>query len=298
MTEQGRERGRIVAGVSRTRLLATVVALCLIPGPLLAKGLTPEAAAAKRAELDKTRPSSPRAAIEHLTRAGEELGDPELFLAAAQLTLDEARRSRDTELAQEARATALICRDIALYLADDQNYAATDWKPVTLGRAAELAEFARSLLGEADRLEQEILAEREAAKSRRPAPVEEDPKRRERRPGTGLIAGGSVALMIGAGGLGMIGAGVAIGQARQRDADALTPGDFEGLEELDRQGAQANTIAFAGIGVATVGLAVGIALIAVGVKKRKAAGTSNESALRVGGWIDPQTGGLLIGGRF
>ncbi|MFO7565300.1 MAG: hypothetical protein R6X02_21840 [Enhygromyxa sp.] len=286
--------------MSRTRLLATLLALCLIPGPLLAKGLDPEAAADQRVEINNARPSSPRAAIEHLTRAGEEYGDPELFLLAAQLALGEAERSRDTQLAQQARARALVSRDIALYLADDKNYAATDWRPVTLERAAELAELARSLASEAEQLEETILAERAAAEAeaRRRAAAEAEPQAREWRPGTGLIIAGSAALTVGVGGLGMVGAGIAIGQARQRDADALLPGQFDELQELDRQGAQANAIAYAGIGVATLGLAVGAALIVVGSKKRKAAGGGKESALRVGGWVDRETGGLIVGGRF
>lgn len=285
----------------RIRSLAITLALCLMPGPLLAKGLDPEAAAAKRTEIDAGRPPGSRAAIDHLTRAGEEHGDPELFLAAAQLAFDEAEQARDPELAQEAAGLASIARDISLYLSEDQNYAATDWRPVTLERAAELAELARSLAGEAEQLAETIVAERAAAEAeanRRDDEADVEPERRERRPGTGLIAGGSVALTLGLGGVGMIGAGVALGQARQRDADALMPGDFDGLAELDRQGAQANTIVYAGIGVATVGLAVGVALIVVGVKKRKAGAGSDASALRVGGWIDHQTGGLVVGGRF
>jgi hypothetical protein len=287
--------------VPRPRLLAAALALCLIPGPLLAKGLNPEDAAAKRTEIDNSRPSSPRAAMEYFTRAGEELGDPELFLRAGQLALGEAERSRDPELAREAGARALIARDIALYLADDDNYQATDWRPVTPGRAAELAELARELAREAEQLEQTIFEERAAAEAEARKPVvTEDPKRRrgERRPGTGLIAGGAAALTLGVGGLGMVGAGVAMGQARQREADDLAPGEFDRLTELDRQGAQANTIAYAGIGVAAVGIAVGAALIVVGVKKRKAAGGTNESALRVGGWVDRETGGVVVGGRF
>jgi len=287
--------------VARTRLLAITLALCLIPGPLLAKGQNPEAAAAKRAEIESAQPSAPRAAIEHLSRAGQEFGDPELFMLAAQLSLDEAERSRDLELAEQAGSLASVTRDIALYLADDQNYAATDWRPVSLERAAELAELARSLAGEAERLAETITAERAAAEAksrRRDAKPDAEPEPRQRRPGTGLIAGGSVALTLGAGGLGMIGAGLALGQARQRDAEALMPGEFDRLDELDRQGAQANVITYAGIGVATVGLAVGVALIVVGVKKRKAAGATEQTALRVGGWLDHQTGGLLVGGKF
>jgi hypothetical protein len=287
--------------VQWTRLLALTLALCLVPGPVVAKGLKPEDAAAKRAEIEQARPADPRAAIEHLTLAGEEFGDPELFLLAAQQAYDEADRARDPELARQAGALAAIARDIGLYLADDQNFAATDWKPVTLERAAELAELARSLIGEAEQLAAAIEAERAAAEAeaqRRAAELaaQQEPKR---KPGTGLIIGGSVALTLGVGGLGMIGAGIAMGQARQRDAEALLlPQQLDELAELDRRGARANAIAYAGIGVAVVGLAVGAALIVVGVKKRKASGSTQETALHVSGWFDRTAGGVLVGGRF
>jgi hypothetical protein len=293
--------------VTGPRLFALALGLCLVAGPALAKGLDPDHAASTRAELLDAQPEDPRAAIDHLTRAGEELGDPELFMLAAKAALAEAERARDDALAHECVGLALIARDIALHLGDERNFDATDWRPVTRERAVDLAEQAAALAAEAEQLAETIVAERAAAEAEARRAAEEAARaeaeqRRSLRPGTGLIIGGSVALTIGAGGLGMIGAGIAIGQARQRDAEALAPGQLAQLDELDRQGAQANAIAFAGIGVATVGIAVGTALVVVGLKKREAAGASQESAARghmlVGGWLGRESAGLNLSGSF
>lgn len=251
----------------------------------------------------KQAPSHSPEEIQEAARAGEEEGDPEDFLYAANLAFEQAKRARDLDLTVVAVTHASVALDIGLYLADERNYDATDWHPVTHERAAEIAVEARVLIDESERLAEVIREERAAAEAeaRRAAELAaaEQTEPRERKPGTGLIAGGAVALTIGAGGLGMLGAGIAIGQARQRDAEALLlPAQMAELDELDRQGAQANAITYAGIGVATVGLAVGVALIVVGVKKRKAGGPTEQTALRVGGWLERDAGGLIVGGRF
>ena len=287
LCEQALERSFIVAVVQR-RWLASTLALCLIPGSVLAKKA----------------PDYSREAISESASEGEAEGNPDKFLSAANMAFDQAKRTRDLEFAELAITHAKVALDIGLYLADERNYDATDWHPVTREQAAEVAEQAELLIGAAEDLVEAILAERAAAEeeARRAAELaasEDDDQPKQRKPGTGMIAGGAVALTIGAGGLGMIGAGLALGQARQRDAEALLlPDQLDELEQLDRQGAQANAITYAGIGVATVGLAVGVALIVVGVKKRKAAGPTEATALRVGGWLDRDAAGLIVGGRF
>jgi outer membrane murein-binding lipoprotein Lpp len=284
----------------RTAVLA--LALLLLPGVALAKGLSPEAAAAKRAELEAERSTSPRAAIEQLGNWGDEFGDPELFLSAATLAHDEAASSRDLDLAIRASELASTAADIGLYLADQRNYDATDWRPVTRERADELASEAQALARRSDELAKDIEAERAAAeaeaKRKRDAPVDEP---RERRPGTGLIAGGSVALVIGAGGIGMLTAGLVMGQSSQREAEALMlPAQLDELDTLDRKGATANAIAYAGGAVAGVGIIVGATLIAVGVKRRKASPDASAArpTLLVDGWFDRDGGGLVLRGRF
>jgi hypothetical protein len=273
-----------------------VLALIMAPSSAHAKGHSPEDAAAKRAQIEAGLAQDPRAAVEALRSSGEELGDPELFLLAATRARDEARSSRDAALALEAESLALIAQDIGSYLADADNYDATDWRPISRDRAPELATEAGNLADQAHTLAEEIETERAAAAAAaerdRLAGQRDEPKR-ERQPGTGLIIGGSVALVLGVGGVGLLGAGVAMGQARQREAEGLDlPAELARLDELDRQGATSNTLAIAGGVVAGVGVAVGVALIVVGVKKRKAAGPT------MSGWFDRDSAGLALRGSF
>ncbi|PRQ06884.1 hypothetical protein ENSA7_34220 [Enhygromyxa salina] len=281
-----------------------MLALVTVPRFALAKGgQSPEDAAAQRDQIEAGLAQDPRAAVASLRSAGEELGDPELFLLAAERARDEAQSSRDAALALEAESLALVAQDIGSYLADDTNYSATDWRPVTRDRASELAGEAGSLATQAHTLAEEIEAERAAAaaaaeRARLEALTEDKPKR-ELKPGTGLIAGGSAALVLGAGGIGLLGAGIAMGQANQREAESLNlPDELARLEELDRKGATANTLAYVGGVVAGVGVAVGVALIVVGVKKRKAAGPQEQASVHMSGWFDNDGGGLALRGSF
>jgi hypothetical protein len=290
--------------IAAMRTVALALALVLAPGVAFGKGLSPDDAAAKRAQLEAERSASPRVAIEQLSSWADELGDPELFLSAAMLAHDEAKSSRDLELAQLAITLALTTVDISSYLADERNYGATDWRPVTRDRAAQILLQAQLLADSSRELVREIEAERAAAAAEaerlRLAALEDD---RERRPGTGLIIGGSVALVLGAAGVGMLGAGLATGQAHQREAEALSlPAELDRLEEIDRMGATSNAIAYAGGAMAGVGIAVGVALIVVGVKRRNAEPASatawGHEHLLVGGWLDRSGGGLSLRGRF
>lgn len=291
--------------------LALSLALLLTPSLAQAKRLKPEDAAVKRAEIEAKLAEDPEGAIEELADWADELGDPELFLLASTLAHQHASMTRDLELAAAAEELALTARDIGMYLADKRNYDATDWRPVSRERAMALALEAKTAADIAQSLIDEIEAEQAAAAAEaeraRLAALEAN-KKRARRPGTGLIAGGSVALVFGAGGVGMLGAGLATGQARQREAEALAetldlPAQLDQLEPIDRRGATANAIAYAGGAIAGVGIIVGAALIAVGVKKRKAAGPGAEAKLApgrvlVGGWLDRRGGGLAVHGRF
>jgi F0F1-type ATP synthase membrane subunit c/vacuolar-type H+-ATPase subunit K len=286
------------------RTAALVFVLALLPSAALAKGLNPEAAAAQRAQLEAERSSSPRVAIEQLGSWADEFGDPELFLSAAELAQQEAESSRDLELAQLSVTLALTAQDISSYLADERNYGATDWRPVTRDRAAQISLQAQVVADSSRALVREIEAERAAAEAEaerlRNAPVDEP---RTRRPGTGLIAGGSVALVLAGGGIGMLTAGLVSGQARQREAESLMlPAELDRLEQLDSQGATSNALAYAGGAVAGVGIAVGVALIAVGIKRRKAEPSATATLLDhgwlMGGWVDRNGGGLALQGRF
>lgn len=278
-----------------TMVLATTLAL---PTPAWAGGLSPEQAEARRLEV-RTKPPT----VELLKLEAEELGDPELFMSASEVLLEHAEAEADEGAALEAAELADIARDIALYLADERRFNATDWRPVTREEAEALADRAELAGEQARELAATIVAEREAAAAENAEVDEpsEERKRREKKPGTGLIAGGAAMLTIGVGGVAMIGAGLAMGAARQREAESLDlPAEQARLEALDRQGAQANLISYIGIAVAGVGLTTGIALIVVGAKKRKqAGGSSSESAsLRAAPWFGREGAGLSVGGRF
>lgn len=288
--------------IGAMRTIALALALVLVPSTAFGKGLSPDAAAAKRAELEAERSSSPRVAIEQLGNWADELGDPELFLSAATLAHDEAKSSRDLELAQLAVTLALTTGDISSYLADERNYDATDWRPVTRDRAAQITLQAQVLADSSRDLIREIEAERAAAEAEaerlRLAALEQP---RERRPGTGMIVGGSIALGFAAAGIGLLTAGLVTGQAHQREADALSlPAELDQLEQIDRMGATSNALAYVGGAVAGVGVAVGIALLVVGAKRRKAepSATAASQHLLVDGWLDRNGGGLSLRGRF
>ncbi len=280
------------------------LALTLAPLPARAAGgLTPEQASATRSEVRSGLSDDPALASAELQRAAEANGDPALFLAAADQLRFAAEEDRDLESAERALPLAMTANDIALYLANKDNFARTRWRPVTQEGAAELAGEANRTIASIEELIATIEAERaaaeaEAARTRRTSPIDDD---KPRKPGTGLIIGGSASLVLGLAGVAMVGAGAAKGNARQREAEALDlPAELDQLAALDRQGAQANTLTYAGAGLAAVGVITGVTLIVLGVRKRRQAGeTSSEHArVQVGGYFSPQGGGLQLQGRF
>jgi hypothetical protein len=284
-----------VKGIQRISTIALALSLSL-PAPMAWAGITPEQAQQQRDEVQGEASSlAAAAAVELLQREAEERGDPELFLSASERLRQQAEVESDEDLARAAARLASTARDIALYLADERRFAATDWQVVTRERASELADAAEQAMTKAIELADAIVAAK-AAESAAPPP--DDEPERTRKPGTALIAGGAAALTIGVGGLAMIGAGMGIGGNAQKEAESLDlPAEQARLDELDRKGAQANLITYVGIAVAGVGLASGIALIAVGVKKR---GRSDDAraSLRAAPWFGREAAGLAIGGRF
>lgn len=285
-----------VKGIQRVSTIALALSLSL-PAPTAWAGITPEQAQQQRDEVQGEASSlAAAAAVELLQREAEERGDPELFLSASERLRQRAEVEADEDLAHAAGRLASTARDIALYLADERRFAATDWQVVTRERASELADEAEQAMTKANELADAIVAAK-ATESAEPSPVDDEPER-TRKPGTALIAGGAAALTIGVGGLAMIGAGMGIGGNAQKEAESLDlPAEQARLDELDRKGAQANLITYVGIAVAGVGLASGIALIAVGVKKR---GRSDDAraSLRAAPWFGREAAGLAIGGRF
>ncbi len=299
----------LVARSSLALLTAAALALPVNAWALAPAKLDPDQARAQRdATLEQADSLAEErgvpAAVEQIVDEAEASGDPALFLAASERLREHAETEKDEALAEQAEALARTAHDIALYLADQRRFDDTNWRPVTREEAEALAEQAEDAAAKASALAEQIVEEREAAaaaagRAEQTDPEDEGRPERERKPGTGLLVGGAVALSLGIGGVAMIGAGVGIGSARQREAEGLAlPAEQDRLDVLDRQGAQANVITYAGIGVAAVGIATGIALIVVGSKRRKQGANERASALRAGPWIGQRGAGLTIGGRF
>lgn len=120
--------------------------------------------------------------------------------------------------------------------------------------------------------------------------------------GRALVISGAVLLGVGAA-LGLAG-GIGFGVAAKRRSDDLdavqsggNPGDvtFGGAQDLESEGKRFETLQIA---TAAVGAAIGITgvvLLAIGLKRKQAAGAS---ALRFSPHLGKGTAGLSLGGRF
>jgi hypothetical protein len=105
---------------------------------------------------------------------------------------------------------------------------------------------------------------RQPAQHEQPQP-QPDPDTPTRKPGRGLVIGGAVLTGLGVGGLGAMGAGMALGQKAEDDFES---DPFE-RADADSQGRTANILAvFGGVGGGVL-IATGVALLAVGKRKQK-----------------------------
>lgn len=112
------------------------------------------------------------------------------------------------------------------------------------------------------------------------------PRDRQRKPGTGFLAGGGAALGVGVIGIGVMGAGLARASRASDDLAGSSPFERSGIFD---EGAKANRMAIAGAVVTGLGMAVGIALITVGALKRSRGTKEKASA---------QSAAAILGGRF
>lgn len=308
-----------------SRLLAALIAVSLPLGALP----TPAAAAAPRAGLvalaaaptGKLTPSEADSARKSIQGKAKDLREAEDHDGAAELLADEANKKADPVLYIDAAEAykaagvknksrvdlengmeqARVGLDILYFLQDPR--VDPDWQPVDASDvSSEISRGEKAI----EACEQAI--EDLSKKKDDPAPAEEEDKKRKKAPkdGRGLIAGGAVFTVVGVAGLAMIGAGVGTSIAAQNHVDELNPSDPNFPDDVaadDKKGKLGNTLAYVGIPVAAVGLAAGIALLVVGVKKRKRYQAENGSgdtsaSLRV----VPVTGrgyaGLSLSGRF
>lgn len=283
-------------------LLAVTLPASALPVPAMAAAnVTPAAAkSARKPAQDRGKQlltSDPGEAAEYLSGEAKKSGDPVLFIDAAEAYKQEGTSERDKAALQAAIEQASIGLDILHFQQDP--------RCDPMWRHLEDAEFD----AEIDR-GRKVIADSEKAMGELDKPVEappsvEEPVKKERpRDGRGYIAAGSLLTVVGVGGLGMIGAGLGMGVKAQKGVDALNPADIDfddQVAEFDRKGQTANVVAYAGIGVAVVGLAAGIALLAVGVKKRKAYRAEHggeEASVSLAPALGRGYAGFSLGGRF
>lgn len=144
--------------------------------------------------------------------------------------------------------------------------------------------------------ELQAVAEREAAEraANQPSPPEPEPRL---APGAGLIIGGSVALGLGVGGLGVMVTGMVLG-SQNDDVSDLPTIDLETRAERFRTGRLGNALAIAGGVGGSVLVAAGVALIVVGLKKKRAAGEHESARVMIAPDIAATRLGLGVVGRF
>jgi hypothetical protein len=272
--------------------------------------LTPQAAEGKReairaAVADDVAAEKWRDAADTTEDNAAQLGDPLSFRDAAQHRLAQARKDRDIDAANAAIETAKVALDILHYYdAVASGEVESEWQPIDPSSASSMISEVEGLVDEAEELITEIEAEQAATGDGDggASPAGKTKKKRDRgkaKPGTLFIALGSVFTAVGAGGLSLAVAGLVMSSSKQKQVEELTlPQDQDRVDELDAEGSRANLLAYVGAGVAVAGLAVGVPLIVVGVKRRKQGNPGSSASLRVTPALSRGFGGVSLTGRF
>ncbi|MEZ4383786.1 MAG: hypothetical protein R3A79_20810 [Nannocystaceae bacterium] len=236
----------------------------------------------------------PGSAASLYAEEARKLGDPVLFIEAAEAYKAQGDKAREVEPVESGIEEARIALDILYFLQDPR--ADSNWEIVAESEISGLIDRAKTHLDESEALIEAIEAEKAP-----PPPPEGEGKQKTPRPkdGRGFIAAGSLLTAVGVGGLGMMGAGIAMGVDAQKQVEdpTVTGQDFD---DADAKGKKANILSYAGIGVGAVGIISGVALIAIGVKKRKAykADHGDTAKVHVTPALGPAMTGISISGRF
>lgn len=151
--------------------------------------------------------------------------------------------------------------------------------------------------------ELEVVAEREAAEkaaaeqaAAEQAAAEQAEQTEPPPPGRGLVIGGSVLAGVGVAGLGVMVGGMLIGSSND-DISDLPTNDLDTRADRFRMGRLGNALAIAGGVGGGVLLGVGIALLAVGLKKNRGA-QQDTAKLTLVPTFDATQAGLGLVGRF
>lgn len=120
-------------------------------------------------------------------------------------------------------------------------------------------------------------------------------------PGRALIIAGSVSTGLGVAGLGTFAAGLAIGGGAE-DISDLPTNELDARGERYARGRLGNTLAYVGGISGGVLLVTGVALLAVGLRQRKAGAGEREQAssasLKLAPMLGHERAGLALRGRF
>jgi hypothetical protein len=272
-------------------------------------GLTPEEAETKRqairdaVESDRAA-GSMRSVARGLEDNGAILGDPVVLLEAGEVRLGIAAEERDIDEAQRSIETTLVALDVLyFYDAVSDGQAESDWLVIEPSRAGGLISDGKRQIEKAESLIEEIERERRAEEAPDDGPrvSKADKKKRERkpmRPGTGLIIAGTGFTVLGVVGASLGFAGLAISSSKQKEVEGKQiPEEQDEVERLDAEGKRANTMGYAGIGLAVGALAVGIPLLVVGVKKRKSS-PSASARIRLAPMVSGHQNGFVLSGSF
>lgn len=283
-------------------LLAVALPTAALPVPAMAAPtVTPASAkSARKPAQDRGKQlsgSDPGEAAAYLAGEAKKLGDPVLFIDAAEAYKQEGVAERDKAALQTAVEQASIGLDILHFQQDPR--CDPQWQHLDSGEFDAEIGRAKQVIADSEKAMTEVDKPVEA-----PPPVEEPKKKERPRDGRGYIAAGSLLTVVGVGGLGMIGAGLALGAKAQKGVEGVNPADLDydqQVDEWDGKGKTANIVAYAGIGVAAVGLAAGIALLAIGVKKRKQYRAENgpeEASVSFAPALGRGYAGFGLAGRF
>jgi hypothetical protein len=252
-----------------------------------------------------------------LERNAPMLGDPVTMLEAGEARIEAAAKQRSVEQAELAIEDTRVALDILhFYDAVASGQAVSSWHVIAPGDAAALIERGDAQVERAESLISEIEAEKVAAAGTTGGGDDDKKKKKKKKrkkgdgpkPGTGMIAAGSIFTVAGVAGLTMVIIGTARASAAQKEVEKLAPGDPD-VETYDKIGKQSNIVAYAGAGVAVAGFAIGLPLLIIGVKRRKAGGDAPSSASvqrrnafgvapMIAGGMAGDTQGLVLRGRF
>jgi hypothetical protein len=282
-------------------------------GPLL----TPEGAEPKRQAIRDSVQGARDAGdygrvAEGLETNGAELGDPIILLEAGETRLDIAQKSRDAEAAQKGIDDTKAALDILYLFADvEAGKASTDWIVISPADSTALISRGEEQLDHGEELLSSIEAEKAAAAQANAGKggdkKKKQRKKRERgdaKPGTGMIAAGSAFIVVGVAGVSMVIAGAVWSKRQQKEVEKHMVTDPQ-IDAIDAAGNKANNIAYSGAALAGLGVVVGLPLLIVGLKKRKAAGNAPSTtaermrrSLVVSPMFGGGTNGVALRGRF